>query len=133
VLPGYNQRWLALLGPWSVDQLQGVTWPNPYSRAARPWTGPPYHKAPRLGPRAFSISVVNSLGGKFCLVTASLLSHQVHAKPCNCSRRVAPIIERIDSGCASNPMQVLIRLTAPFIELGCPEAWPDIACQSKRM
>jgi hypothetical protein len=26
---------------------------------------------------------------------------------------VAPIIERIDSGCASNPMRVLIRLTAP--------------------
>jgi hypothetical protein len=26
---------------------------------------------------------------------------------------VAPIIERIGSGCASNPMRVLIRLTAP--------------------
>jgi len=26
---------------------------------------------------------------------------------------VAPTIERIDSGCASNPMRVLIRLTAP--------------------
>ena len=27
---------------------------------------------------------------------------------------MAPIIERIDSGCASNPMRVLIRLTAPI-------------------
>ena len=26
---------------------------------------PPYHKAPRLGPRAFSGSVVDSLGGNF--------------------------------------------------------------------
>ena len=30
------------------------------------------------------------------------------------ARLVAPIIERIDSGCASNLMRVLIRLTAPF-------------------
>jgi hypothetical protein len=28
---------------------------------------------------------------------------------------VAPTIERIDSGCASNLMRVLIRLTAPFL------------------
>jgi hypothetical protein len=28
---------------------------------------------------------------------------------------VAPTIERIDSGCARNPMPVLIRLTAPFL------------------
>jgi len=27
---------------------------------------------------------------------------------------VAPTIQRIDSGCASNPMRVLIRLTAPL-------------------
>ena len=26
---------------------------------------PPYPRAPRLGPRAFSISVVNSFGGNF--------------------------------------------------------------------
>ena len=25
----------------------------------------PYHKAPRLGPRAFSISLTNSFGGNF--------------------------------------------------------------------
>jgi polysaccharide biosynthesis/export protein len=30
---------------------------------------------------------------------------------------VAPIIERIDSGCTSNPMRFLIRLTAPVVEL----------------
>jgi len=28
---------------------------------------------------------------------------------------MAPIIERIGSGCASNPMRVFIRLTAPLI------------------
>ena len=28
---------------------------------------------------------------------------------------MAPTIERIDSGCASNPMRVLIRLTAPLV------------------
>ena len=61
-LPEPNQRWLVLLGPRSVDQLQGVTWPNPYSRAARPWTGPPYPRAPRLGPRAFSVGSVVSFG-----------------------------------------------------------------------
>ena len=33
------------------------------------------------------------------------------------ARLVAPIIERIDSGCASNPMRVLIRLTAPFASI----------------
>jgi hypothetical protein len=32
---------------------------------------------------------------------------------------VAPIIERIDLGCASNPMRVLIRLTAPAREQHC--------------
>ena len=32
---------------------------------------------------------------------------------------VAPIIERIGSGCASNPMRVLIRLTAPLVLLTC--------------
>jgi hypothetical protein len=32
------------------------------------------------------------------------------------ARLVALIIERIDSGCASNPMQVLIRLTAPYAQ-----------------
>ena len=58
----HNQCWLVLLGPWSADQLQGVTWPNPYSRAARPWTGPPYPRAPRLGPRAFSVGSVVSFG-----------------------------------------------------------------------
>jgi hypothetical protein len=30
---------------------------------------------------------------------------------------VAPTIERIDSGCASNPTRVLIRLTAPTASL----------------
>ena len=30
-----------------------------------PWTGPFYFRAPRLGPRAFSVSVVDSLKGSF--------------------------------------------------------------------
>ena len=46
----------------------GVTVPNPYSLTAGPWTGAPYPRAPRLGPRAFSVSVVNSLGGGFVWV-----------------------------------------------------------------
>ena len=44
---------------------RGVTVPNRYSSPAGPRTGPPYHRAPRLGPRAFSISRVNSFGGNF--------------------------------------------------------------------
>ena len=43
----------------------GVTVPNAFSRATGTRTGPPYHKAPRLRPRAFSISLVNSFGGSF--------------------------------------------------------------------
>ena len=58
------------------------------------------------------------------MVTASLLSHQVHAKPCNCSRRVASIIERIDSSCASNLMRVLISLTAAIPLVVLPPARP---------
>ena len=58
------------------------------------------------------------------MVTASLLSHQVHAKPCNCSRRVASIIERIDSGCASKLMRVLISLTAAIPLVVLPPARP---------
>ena len=42
--------------------------------------------------------------------TPSLPTHQFQAEPCRCFRRVASIIERIDLGCASNPMRVLIRL-----------------------
>ena len=39
------------------------------------------------------------------------------AELCRCFRRVASIIERIDLGCASNPMRVLISLTAAVEEL----------------
>jgi len=73
---------------------------------------PPYYRAPRLGPRAFTISVINSFGGNFVRMPP-LFTHQFQAEPHHCSRRVASIIERIDSGCASNPMRVLISLTAP--------------------
>ena len=42
----------------------GVTVPNRYSLAEGRQIAP-YHRAPRLGPRAFNISVVNSFGGGF--------------------------------------------------------------------
>ena len=34
--------------------------------------GPPDHRAPRLGPRAFSISLVNSFGGNFVWLYISI-------------------------------------------------------------
>jgi len=48
--------------------------------------------------------------------TPSLFTHQIQANPCHCSRWVASIIERIELGCASNPMRVLICLTAADYE-----------------
>ena len=55
-LPEPNQRWLVLLGPRSVDQRQGllclIAKVEPYDLG----TGTPNFKAPRLGPRPFSIS-----------------------------------------------------------------------------
>jgi hypothetical protein len=45
--------------------------------------------------------------------TPSLFTHQFQAKPYHCSRRVASIVGRIDLGGASNPIRVIIRLTAP--------------------
>ena len=64
-LPEPNQRWLVLLGPRSVDQRRGLLCPiatvEPYDLG----TGTPNFRALRLGPWAFSISVVNSFGGGF--------------------------------------------------------------------
>jgi len=72
-------------------------------------TGPPNPRAPRLGPRAFIIGGTNLLGISFVrMPMSSLFTHQFQAEPCHCSRRVAPIIERIYLDCASNPMRVLI-------------------------
>ena len=46
--------------------------------------------------------------------TPSLFTRQFQAEPCRGSRRVAPIIERIDLGCARNLMLVrLLLITAP--------------------
>ena len=42
-----------------------VTVPNRYGSAASGASGPPCRRAPRLGPRPFSISVVNSLERDF--------------------------------------------------------------------
>ena len=59
---------MVLLGLWSVDQRQGLLFLISTSelQAARL---APYHRAPRLGPRAFSISRVNSLGGDLFAAT----------------------------------------------------------------
>ena len=45
--------------------------------------------------------------------TPSLLMHQFQANPSRCSRQMASIIERIDLGCGSNVLGVLIILMAP--------------------
>ena len=55
----------------------------------------------------------------------SLFTQHFQAKPCRCSRGVASIIERIDLGCASNLMRVLISLTAPL--------WPNMSKASDAM
>ena len=64
-LPEPNRCWMILPGPWSVDQLQGllclIAKVEPYDLG----TGTPNFRASRLGPRAFSISRVNSFGGNF--------------------------------------------------------------------
>ena len=73
---------------------------------------PPCRSALRLGPRPFSINLVNSFGGNFVLLYISIHA-LIQDKPYRGSRRVAPVIERIDLGCASNRMGVLISLTAP--------------------
>ena len=65
VLHELNLRWTVLLGPRSVDQRQGllclIAKVEPYDLG----TGTPNFKAPRLGPRALSISVVDPFGGGF--------------------------------------------------------------------
>ena len=90
--------------------------PNHYGSATIGASGSPNHRALRLGPRAFSISLVNSFGDNFVRRTF-LLTHQFQAEPYRCSRRVASIIERIDLGWGSNLMRVLISLTAPKYRL----------------
>ena len=108
-----NLRWMVLLGPRSVDQRQGLL--CLIALRLRPMDRAPYHMAPRLGPRAFSISLVNSFGGNFVRLYILFTTNFKLTVPL--SRRVASIIERIDLGCASNPMRVLISLTAASITL----------------
>ena len=67
-----NLHWIVLLGPRSVDQRQGLLCLILQFEPAGPWTGAPYHRAPRLGPRAFSISLVNSFGGNFVRLYISI-------------------------------------------------------------
>jgi hypothetical protein len=64
-LPRHSWDWLVLLGPRSVDQQQRLLY---LIATVEPQEGGPearYHGAPRLGQRAFSVGVVNSLGGNF--------------------------------------------------------------------
>ena len=51
--------------------------------------------------------------------------HHIQNKSCRCSWRVVSIIERIDLGCASNLMRVLISLTAPWHKLQKSGLVPD--------
>jgi hypothetical protein len=44
-----------------------------------------------------------------------LLTPPFQAEPGR-SSKVAPIVEHVDLGCTSNPMRVLIRLTAPHAQ-----------------
>ena len=47
---------------------EGLLYPIHSVEPESPWTGPFYFRAPRLGPRAFSVGVVNSLRGSFVWV-----------------------------------------------------------------
>ena len=72
---------------------------------------------PRLGQRAFSVGVVNSLGGNF--VRQRHLYSRINFK-FNRAAALAewvPFVERIDLGCASNLMRVLICLAGPLPRL----------------
>ena len=71
-----NQHWMVLLGPWPNGRgylAQSI------QLSRRTQDRPPYHKAPRLGPRPFSISLVNSFGGILFSCTF-LFKHQFN--PC---------------------------------------------------
>ena len=84
-------------------------------------------RLPRLSPtrplgHSGSLKVQQEPGVGLCWLwgaagTPSRFTHQSQAKPCRCSRWVASIIERIDLGCASDLMGVLIQLTAPLSRL----------------
>ena len=63
----------------------GVTVAVRYGWAAGLRTEALGSRAPRLGPRTFSIRVVDSFGGNFVRMP-SLFTHQFQAKPCRCSR-----------------------------------------------
>ena len=62
-----ESKWL---GPLTIRRgglllCPGVTTANRYRADAFAAKGPPNRRAPRLGPRPFSISLVNSFGGNF--------------------------------------------------------------------
>ena len=98
--------------------LRGYLAQSKLTKGPGPWTWRP--RITGHAPWAFSISLVNSFG-VILFGCTSLLTHQLQAKPCRCSRRVASIIECIDLGYASNLMRVLIDLIAPFKLL--PRVW----------
>jgi hypothetical protein len=69
--------------------------------------GVPGSWASRLGPQGFSVGVLDSLDHGF-VGTRTSIQVQFQAKPCRCSSRVLSIIGRIDLGCGSKLMLVLI-------------------------
>ena len=108
-LGSFGIGWFCLgRGPWTNGGGLLCLIPKAEPQAARP--AHPHHRSPRLGPRAFSISVVNSFRGNFVRMPP-LFTHQFQAEPCRGSRREASIIERINLGCASNLMPVLVSLS----------------------
>ena len=65
-----------------VECVSGVTWPNPLgSRMQGP--GTPYRRAPRLGPWAFSISLVNLFGSNFVWRPTQWIAHPAVLPPHN--------------------------------------------------
>ena len=95
-----------------IDLFLGVGYCRQLLGFSGAWCqGDPCFLAVRLGVTPFAISVVKLFGGSFVVGDASVFTHKFQAQPC---RRVVPIIDRIDFSCVSNPMGVLISLTAPI-------------------
>ena len=69
-----------MFGSWSVDQRQGLLCLIAAVELQDAGPGTPNHRALRLGPRAFSISLVNSFGGILFGCT-SLPTDQFQAEP----------------------------------------------------
>ena len=67
-----NWGQMPLLGPRSMDQRQGLLCLIATAKPQGAGQGTPTPRAPRLGPRPFSISLVNSFGGNFVWLYISI-------------------------------------------------------------